>query len=360
MGNTIRWGILGTGMAARAFARGLRHAPGGALVAVGSRNMESAQAFARAHGVPRPHGGYAQLVADPEIDVVYVATPGHRHRDDCLLALNAGKAVLCEKPFALNAGEARDVIEAARKARLFCMEAMWMRFIPLVGRARRMIEEGAIGRVQALAADFAVATPMNAAEARPDLAQGALLNRGVYCLSLASYLLGPPEDVASTATLTASGLDTRSAYLLRFGTGATAMLWASQDTWGSNEATIMGTRGQLRLHEPFYRPHRLSLTLNRPPAADGADARVTTGRAALVGRLKENRLVQKAFRRLQPFLRRPAIDVLEPIEGNGYNYEASEVMRCLRSDKLESEVMPLDETFRLMELMDRIRSQWRP
>ena len=117
-----------------------------------------------------------------------------------------------------------------------------------------MIEEGAIGRVQALAADFAVATAMSAADEGVDLAQGALLNRGVYCLSLASYLLGPPEDVASTATLTASGLDTRSAYLLRFGSGATAMLWASQDTWGSNEATIMGTRGQLRLHEPFYRP----------------------------------------------------------------------------------------------------------
>lgn len=352
VGDAVRFGILGTGAAAHAFARGLSYARGARLFAVGSRAPASARAFAAAHGGAAAYGSYQELVADRNVDVVYVATPGARHRQDALLCLGAGKPVLCEKPFTLDATEAAEVVAAARDHGLFCMEAMWMRFLPLVQRARTLIGEGALGEVRAFVGDFALATHARSQDDGLALAQGALLNRGVYLLSLARYLLGGGEAVASTATLTGAGVDTHSAYLLRFGRAATASCWASLTAEGSNEVVVIGERGRLRLHEPFYRPHRLSLTKSR---AAGGDAGGPEG-GGLASRLKQSRLVQHAFRRLQPLLRRADLDLLEPIHGNGYSYEAEEVVRCLRGGRLESDVMPLDETLAVMRLLDRVRT----
>jgi predicted dehydrogenase len=356
-----RWGILGTGNAARAFARGLRLAPGAELRAVASRQLETSRRFAQLVGAPRFHATYEALVADPEIDVIHVATPGFRHRDDCLLCLLAGKPVLCEKPFSICASDARDVVETARERKVFCMEAMWMRFMPLVQRARALIREGAIGEVQMLVADFALPTPPRAdgRVERPPGGGGALLERGVYLLSLADFLMGPPISAAGSAALTDEGFDSHSAYLLRYESGVAALLWASLTTRGSNEAVIVGTHGTIRLHEPFYRPHRMSLS--RSTSCPEAVRRSRTGTVwRFLERLKENRFAQHASRRLPPMTRRPALDVLEPVAGNGYQYEALEVMRCLQSGRLESPIMPLAESLQIMELIDRIQSDWQP
>ena len=355
---SIRWGILGTGNAADAFVRGLARVQGATVAAVGSRTLASAQAFAGRHAIGKTHDSYEALAADADIDVIYIATPANRHKDDCLLCINAGKAVVCEKPFALTANEARQVVDAAKAKRVFCMEAMWMRFMPLVQKAHAIIKEGAIGQVRMLTADFALPARIDPGSRWIDPARGggALLDRGVYTISLAVYLLGEPTDVLASANMAPTGVDAESAAVLRFAGDATAILWSSFRTRGSNEAVIMGEKGRLRLGEPFYRPHRLRMETVPPPAP--ADAAPNTDGGGLKQKLKENAVVQRVFRRVQPLLRRPAMDLLQPIDGNGYSYEAREATRCLREGLTESPLMPLDETMQVMDVMDRVRAAW--
>jgi predicted dehydrogenase len=187
---------------------------------------------------------------------------------------------------------------------------------------------------------------------------GALLDRGVYVLSLAHDLLGQPANISAAATFAPSGVDTNCAITLTFAGGAVAVLWASFNTHGSNAATIFGTGGRITLHEPFFRPHRMTVT------AIGAAQTYDPGPPAQPGvgtRVKENPAAQHVFRRLQALLpRRQSRSVLQPVPGTGYQYEADEVMRCIREGRLESETMPLDETVRVMETMDRVRAVWRP
>lgn len=152
MAKSIRWGILGPGDIARVFAKGLSFLPDAELVAVGSRSMERAKKFAEEFEVPHPHGSYGELVRDPDVDVIYVCTPHPFHKENSLLALNAGKAVLCEKPFTINAKEAEEVISVARKKKLFVMEAMWTRFLPVMEKVREWLSEGVIGEVRMLSA----------------------------------------------------------------------------------------------------------------------------------------------------------------------------------------------------------------
>ena len=355
---TIRWGILGTGNAADAFVRGLSRVEGAAVAAVGSRAPATAQAFAARHGIGTTHGSYEGLTADTDVDVIYIATPPNRHKDDCLLCIDAGKAVVCEKPFTMTASEARQVVEAARVKGVFCMEAMWMRFMPLVQKAQAMIKDGTIGPVRMLTADFALPVRFDAGSRLIDPARGggALLDRGVYTISLAMYLLGEPTDVLASATMAPTGVDAESAAVLRFAGDATAILWSSFRTRGSNEAVIMGEKGRLRLGEPFYRPHRL--TMETVPTPAPADAASNADGGGLKQKLKENAVVQRVFRRVQPLLRRPAMDLLQPIDGNGYSYEAREATRCVREGRTQSPLMPLDQTVQVMDVMDRIRAAW--
>jgi len=320
MNGKIRWGILSTGNIARQFARALTYVPDAELLAVGSRDLATAITFAKEFGVPRRHGSYAALAADPDVDVVYVATPHPFHKEKALLCLEAGKAVLCEKPFTMNAREAEELIAAARRKRVFLMEAMWSRFIPAMVKARDLLRAGAIGAVHMLQADFgfrAFFDPKNRFFA-PELGGGALLDVGVYCVSLASMTFGAPSRVAAMAQMAKTGVDELSAMILGYDGGQLAVLSTALNTQTTCDAIFLGADGRLRIHNPWFKAEKL--TLSRQGKAD---------------------------------------EVIEiPCEGNGYNYEVVEVQNCLRAGKIESETLPLDECLAIIRTMDQIRAQW--
>ncbi len=353
----IRWGVLGTGFAAEQFIGDLKLLADAEIRAVASRTEARARDFASRLGISRPYSSYEELVRDRDIDVVYVATPHSAHARDCHLCLEFGKHVLCEKSFAINAREAREVVAHARKKRLFCMEAMRMRFLPVFMATMRSIEEGRIGDVEMITADFSAPARFGE-ESRlfdPELGGGALLDRGVYGLSLAARLFGEPFDVTSCASKASTGVDEKIVVTLSNSSGQAAVITASLLTRGSSEAIIMGRRGTIRIHEPFYRPHRISLRTF-------IDAPDSPGKTSI---LKENlrrveTLVPQVRRlrlQMEHWFPRATKEILRSFDGNGYQFEAAEVMRCLRAGQLESDIMPLDETIRVMEIMDRVRSQ---
>jgi predicted dehydrogenase len=315
-----RWGIIGTGNIAKKFATAVNAHTEAELVAVGSRSQESAQKFGEEFKVPHRHAGYDALVADPDVDVVYVATPHPFHREHSILALNAGKPVLCEKPFAINAKEAREVISVAKRRKLFLMEGMWSRCYPLMHRVRQMLKEGAIGEPKMLAADFGFAAGFNPQSRLfdPKLGGGALMDVGVYCVSLSSMIFGTPTNVATLATLGETGVDEQAAFVLSHEKGEMSMLYTAIRTTTPHEAVIMGTGGRIRIHGPWWKPAKLTLSVG------GKDDQV--------------------------------IDM--PFEGNGFKYEIEEVMNCLLVGKHESDVMPLEETLSIMKTMDKIRAKW--
>ena len=316
----IRWGILSTGRIASVFAGELSLLPEAELVAVGSRSGDSARRFAQEFNVSRTHDSYAALANDPDVDVIYVATPHPMHKDNCLLCLQAGKAVLCEKPFTINAGEAAEVIELAQEKQLFLMEAMFTRFTPALVKARQLLDENAIGDVLAMSADFAgraAFDPQSRLFAK-ELGGGALLDLGVYTVSLASMVFGAPSRITSMAHLGETGVDEQAAIVLGYDDGAMATLFTSLRVGTPNEVIISGATGRIKLHTPIFRPQRLTLSL------DGKDDE----------------------------------DIDAPYVGDAYSYEAAEVMKCLGEGKLQSEIMPLEETLEIMRTMDEIRSQW--
>ena len=345
---TINWGILGTGSIAQQFATGLSFLPDAKLLAIGSRNSATATAFSQQFKVPRCYASYEKLVQDKDIDIVYIATPNTMHKDNCILCLEAGKAVLCEKPFTLNALEAEEVIKLARNKQLFCMEAMWTRFIPLIAKVRDMLGEGVIGEVKMLTADFGqqIEFEANKRHFNPNLGGGALLDLGVYPISLAFYLLGPPATIVSQAIL--NEVDEQSSIIFSYANGQFATLSSSFSTNSPGEVIIMGTQGQLRIHAPIYRPSQISISKFATPSSS------STG---LKQALKNIELVRKSYNFFTRLVAKSKKIVI-PYQGNGYNYEAAEAMHCLKNAAKESQIMPLDETKAIMETMDTIRSQW--
>lgn len=359
MPETLRWGILGTGWIAGLFAQGLRELPEARLHAVGSRSRENADAFARQYGASRAHASYEALVEDPDVDVVYVATPNTAHLAHCLLALEHGKPVLCEKPFTLDAAEASRVLDTARARRLFCMEGMWMRFVPVLRELESLVRSGAIGDVRMLTAQLGLPVEYDASHRLfdPKLGGGALLDLGVYPLSLALRLLGTPTRVSSHAVFSPSGVDEQCTVLLEFPGARQAVLTTSLCNRTPNDAAIMGTEGMIHLHEPLYCPETLSLVRTRRQGS-GGEAR-GGGLAARLGvdweRLKHHRLL-RGVRDVASLARTER--VTRRVLGNGYAHEAAEVHRCLREGLLESPLMPLDETLAVMRTVDAIRREW--
>ncbi len=314
----IRWGILGTGGIAATFTEDLLRLPDHQVAAVGSRTAASAARFAERWSIPRAHGSYADLAGDPEIDVVYVATPHSGHHAASRLCLDAGKAVLCEKAFTMTAAEAEDLVATARAKRLFLMEAMWTRFNPAIVMLRELVADGAIGEVRTVTADFAVEFPYDPEHRlyNPDLGGGALLDLGVYPVSFAWMLLGEPRVVHAVAGLAANGVDANTGVLLGYDGGAVALLHCSFESAGPVTATILGTKGRIDVHSLFFRPTSFTV---RP--RDG-----------------------------EPWTHTVELD------GHGYTYQAAEVARRVRAGEIESPLMPLDETVAIMRTLDTIRA----
>lgn len=320
MADRLRWGIIATGNIASQFAKGLAALPNADLVAVGSRSQASADRFGDQFDVPHRHASYEGVAQDPDVDAVYIATPHSLHKENMLLCLEAGKAVLCEKPFAINAEEARSAIDLARRKGVFLMEAMWTRFMPLMVDLRRRLAEGEIGDVRMVQADFGFRTEFNPEKRLfdPRLGGGALLDVGVYPISLASMILGRPSEIASQVVMGESGVDEQSALVFQYAGGEMALLSSAIRTRTPHEATIMGTEGYIRIHSRWWYP--TTMTIDKPGQSP---------------------------------------QTLEfPYEGNGYNYEAAEVQRCVAAGRLESEIMPWDETLAIMETMDALRAAW--
>ena len=320
MPKTVRWGIIGAGGIARKLAAAAKLADGAELMAIGSRTQEKAEQFANDFDIPHRHGSYGDLVADADVDAVYVATPHPMHKDACILALNAGKEVLCEKPFSLNAGQARQVIAVARAKGLFCMEAMWTRFVPPIVRLRELLAEGAVGEVRMMMADFGFRAGWDP-DGRlldPALGGGALLDVGCYAISLASMILGRPAGVTGMAHIGATGVDEQAAMALSYDGGRLALLATSVQTTTPQEATVLGTEGSIRLQAGWWRGSPMTLHQSD----------------------KEPELIEV------------------PVADNGFVYQVEEVARCLAAGKTESDIMPLDETVTIMETMDQLRAQW--
>ncbi len=315
----VRWGILGPGGIAAQFAADLQHVEGAELAAVGSRSAATATAFAERFGFARAHGSYAELAADPDVDVVYVATPHAFHYDAALTCVEAGKSVLVEKPITLDLASAASLIQAARSNEVFLMEAMWMRLNPAIRKVAELVEDGTIGWVSAIHADFGLQGPF-AADHRlrdPKLGGGALLDLGVYPINLVHLILGTPASVQAWAHQTPEGVDENTGVLLGYQPGAVAALTCSINGASRNAASITGTDGRIDLPVGFFVPREF--VLNRPD-------------------------------------RDP--ETFEfPFEGNGYQFEAAEVQRCLLAGERESPLMTHATTLEIMGLLDTIRDE---
>lgn len=317
---SYRWGILATGNVAASMAEAINAAPNAELLAVGSRTQAKADAFADRFGVPRRYSSYESLVVDPDVDVVYVASPHSSHHPNVMLALAAGKHVLCEKPLTLNAAEAAQCVAMARHKRLFLMEAVWMRFFPAAGRLKEWVADGIIGDISLVEASFCLDVPFDPEHRlyNPALGGGALLDLGIYPLSLATMLLGYPADVRSDVRLGLTGVDEANTITLLYEGGARARLESSVRESKPREALISGTDGSIKVHDAFFCPTQLTLEV--------------------AGREPQT--------------------VTLPASGNGYLHEVEEVHECLRAGLTESPRMTLDETVRVMRLMDGLRAEW--
>jgi predicted dehydrogenase len=317
----IRWGILGTGRIAKRFTADLLLLPGHEVAAVGSRAPRTAEAFAAEFGLARAYGTYAALAGDDAIDVVYVATPHSGHFAAARQCLEAGRAVLVEKPLTPTAAEAAVLVAVAKDRGLFLLEGMWTRFNPLTAKLRELVADGAIGEVTAVYADFCWAPPYDPASRywSPALAGGALLDLGVYPLSLTWMLLGRPDTVRAQAMLAPTGVDANTGIMLGYDSGAIALLHCGLTAESPQRATVIGTSGRIELPALFYRP--TTMTLLR----DGAE---------------------------------PETFDLD-LKGNGFIYEAEEVARCLRAGLLESPHLPLDESIAILRTVDVIAERLR-
>ncbi|MET9509011.1 Gfo/Idh/MocA family oxidoreductase [Streptomyces flavidovirens] len=320
---TVRWGVLATGGIASSFTADLlamRETDGAEVVAVASRTTATAKAFADRFGIPRAYGSWAELATDEDVDVVYVAGPHSAHRVAAGMCLEAGRAVLCEKAFTLNSREAEELVAVARRHDRFLMEGMWMYCNPVVRRLVELVRDGAVGEVRTVHADFGLAGPFAPEHRLRDraLGGGALLDLGVYPVSFAQLLLGEPDRVQADALLSPEGVDLNTGMLLGWDSGATALLSCSITADTPITAAVTGTKGRIELGRGFFYPDRF--VLHR----QGAEPEEFTA----------------------------GVDTRHSLQ-----YEAAEVMRCLRAGEKESPLVPLDGSLAVMRTLDAVRDR---
>jgi len=315
----LGWGILATGWIAQTFTEDLQDA-GLRVAAVGSRTADRAEAFAAEHGIPHAHGSWAELAADPTVDVIYVATPHPAHAEAARVALEHGKHVLVEKPFTLNAAEAAELVALAEERGLVLLEAMWTRFLPHMAEIHAAIAAGEIGEPQVLIAEHIQALPSDPSHRMndPELGGGALLDLGIYPISFAVDLFGLPTAVDATATFTPTGVDQRVQGTLTHEGGATTLFVAASNLGGSNRAVILGTGGSIEIEHTWYTP---------------------TG-----------------YTVLDP--QREVVRASHPeTTGRGMQYQALELEELVRSGRTSSERMPAQQSVGIMRVLDTVRER---
>ncbi len=320
MTQPVRWGILGPGKIANKFAQGLQTIPDAVIQAVASRSLERARKFAGAYDAASAYGNYQTLLDDPEIDVVYVATPHSYHKDLVMMSIDAGKHVVCEKPMGINAQEVEEMIRAARQQGVFLMEALWTWFLPVWKQVRTWLDEDRIGDIRIFHADFSFqgTRDLSSRLYNPELAGGALLDIGIYPIAMAFWVFQQnPTKVASLATLSETKVDAQSAYLFRYENGAQAVLNSSFEVHGPKEAILSGTKGRIRV-PLFWR-------------------------------------AQEAFLEIDDEI----VEHFEaPHKATGLEYEAAAAMEDIRNGRLESSVFSHAESMRLVSLFDQLREEW--
>lgn len=317
----LRWGIIGAGGIARTFARDVPLHTRSTIHAVGARDLDRARAFAEEFGVARAHGSYEELVTDPDVDAVYVSTVHPMHARNAMLALKAGKPVLVEKAFTVDAAQAREVVDLAGRSGLFAMEAMWSRQLPHYRVIRQIVRNGTLGRVVSLQADHSQALLHVPRLVEPELGGGALLDLGVYPLSFLHWVLGRPDSVTAVGRLLGSGVDAADAITL-VTPGALGVARCNLDGRGATGAEIVFEKGAIELPLQFYRPG--VLRLRTFPGDASPDGMVTSWDASLPG---------------------------------GFQYEAAEVARCLEANLTQSPAMTWQDSVEVMEIMDQVRAQ---
>ncbi|MBC8570729.1 Gfo/Idh/MocA family protein [Zongyangia hominis] len=320
MKKMIKWGILGTGTIATKFCTGLCALQDAQIYAVGSRTQASADRFARRFAISKAYGSYEALASDPEVDVIYIATPHTFHMENALLCLSHNKPVLCEKPFALNAAQAEKVFDLARQKNLFVMEAFWTRFQPLATELLSRLSSGEFGAVRSVSAAFGFEEELGPQGRllNKNLAGGALLDVGIYTLSYAGMIFGEaPSSLTSVARIGDTGVDEQNAILTQYPSGGIGCLQSAVTADIPNDAQIIATKARVDIPEFWH--------------AETAYVFPKEG---------------------QPY------EIHLPFMKNGYEYEAMEVMDCLRQGKVESDILPWSHTLQIMELLDRCREQW--
>jgi len=315
----FRWGILGPGKIAHRFAEGLLSLPNAHIYAVGSRNYERAEVFGRQYGAVKYYGSYEALIADEDVDIIYIATPHSEHYKHVKLCLENGKHVLCEKAFTINSMQLKKLVKLAGEKQLFMMEALWTRFLPTIKRTLEIINSGAIGELKMLHTDFGFQAPFdkNSRVFNPVLGGGALLDIGIYPLFLSLLLLGKPAEIKAIAHFGDTGVDESLAMQLTYDDGAMAILSSSFTVKTMTKADIYGTKGRITINPRWFSQTSIVLEhYGQEPAT-----------------------INFNFR------------------SNGYDYEAEEVMNCIGSGLTESPVLPLSFSLDLMQMMDTVRKQ---
>lgn len=317
---TIRWGILGCGKIARKFAADLALVSGSELTAVASRDYATAAAFAAEFPSKHILGSYEALVSHPEVDVIYIATPHGFHHEHAILCMKHGKHVLCEKAFALNTRQVKEMIEVAKEEKVFLMEALWSKFLPHYKKLMEFIREGKLGELKNVLINFGFATPVPtpARMYDPKLGGGSLLDIGIYNIFFAMSVLGKPDIIEASMTAASTGVDEQCSMAFRYKNGAIAQLLSSFSTNLATEADISGTQGRIRLKTRFYEP--------------------STTFAYYPGRVDSETIIP-----------------IEKSIGWGYSYEIAHVNDCLRAGLVESPVMTWKDSVELMEVMDEVR-----
>jgi len=323
-GSKIRWGILGCGRIARKFAADLRLVADAELTAIASRNKETVELFAKDFPCKHLHNSYEALAADKEVDVIYIATPHSHHYEHTMLCLNHDKAVLCEKAFAINSRQAKEMINIAKKRKVFLMEALWTKFLPHYKKFQELLEQNILGDIKSVLVNFGFKTSEKSPQRLfdPLLGGGTLLDIGIYNVFITLSVLGKPDSIEATMTPSPTGVDQQIAVLFKYESGAMAQLFSSFTTNLPIQAEINGTEGCITLTTRFYEP---SATIQ--------------------------------LSKKMPYERE--VIVVEKEAGFGYHYEARHVNECLKKGLIESPVMTHADTLLLMEILDSIRNKAR-